>query len=86
MCKINTDCNCGHAEPSIITLPLDVTGTLCILEKLICSLVRESQGKHAPSSCRLNRAFSTSLAPRTASHKLDLRADFKGRGFLPLLL
>lgn len=89
MCKTNMLCNCAHAEPSIITLPLNMTGTLCVSEKLICCLVEENQGKtiflHAPSSCRLNSIFSVS-GSRSVNHKLDLRADFKSRGFLPLPL
>lgn len=65
MCKTNTHCSCGHAETSIITLPLDVASTLCVSEKLIWCLVGESGGKtrlHAPPSCKPCRAFSTPRA------------------------
>lgn len=86
MCKTNTHCNCAHAEPSIITLPLNVAGTLCVSEKLICCLVGESQGKtiflHAVFLQTQQSIFSAS-GSRAVSHKLDLLADFKGRGFLP---
>lgn len=85
MYKTNTHCSSGLTKPSIIILPLDVTSTMYVSEKLIWCLEGESHFKiclRAEPSCRPCRGIFDVFCPCSASLKLDLREDFKGSAFL----
>lgn len=73
MYKTNTRSSSGLSKPSIITLPLDVTRTLCVSEKLIWCLGGERHFKiilRAEPSCRPAEAFSTPFAPAQQASNL----------------
>lgn len=76
MYKTNTHCSSGLTKSSIIILPLDVTSTLCVSEKLIWCLEGE---KHFKISLRAEppadpaEAFSTPFAPAQQASNLTFK-------------
>lgn len=73
MYKTNTRCSSGLSRSSIIILPLDVTSTSCVSEKLIWCLGGEKHFKiilRAEPSCRPAEAFSTPFAPAQQASNL----------------
>ena len=73
MYKTNTHCSSGLTKSSIIILPLDVTSTLCVSEKLIWCLGGERHFKiilRAEPSRRPAEAFSTPFAPAQQASNL----------------
>lgn len=86
MYKTNTHCSSGLTKSSIIILPLDVTSTMCVSEKLIWCLGGERHCKislRVEPSCRPCRSIFDAFRPCSASLKLDLREYFKGSAFPP---